>query len=53
MKYIKVKDTTLGNQHKCSVCCVIPDTKTCAKFEFENGFDCCTENNHHYVKVEK
>lgn len=49
MKYIKVKDSTLpDNVFKCAECCVEPDKKTCAKFEFENGFDCCKENHHHY-----
>ena len=53
-KVIRVPESELPDGvFKCAVCCVLPDRKGCAKFEFENGFDCCNENKHYYRKVEK
>ncbi len=47
--YRSVKASTLPEgTFKCAVCCVMPNEKVCAKFEFENGFDCCNEKNQYY-----
>jgi hypothetical protein len=51
--YKKVSETTLPeNVFKCAVCCVMPNKKGCAKFEFENGFDNCDVEGHYYQEVE-
>ena len=50
MKYIKVKDTELGDQHKCAACDITQYCICSIDYQKEHNMgDCST--GHHYKEV--